>query len=158
MPESFNAWLQQSQGTLVRPSSDPQLIRNSFFLREPHRNLAAGLNEASARKLLVFVVVFDPAHSQRSRLNYALGYFMEYEMTKRLVDDHFVPVLGPSSDPQLSALVPPDDPLEKCLWVVLDSDGRILRSEGVYPNPEEGMNRVREVIRLYAGGIDGAPA
>jgi hypothetical protein len=39
MPTSFNAWIQQSQATIARPSADPQLIRNNFFLREPHQNL-----------------------------------------------------------------------------------------------------------------------
>lgn len=93
------------------------------------------------------MVIFDPAHPQRSKLNFALGYFMEYQTTKRLVDEHFVPIVGPSSGPQLSALVPEDDPLELCLWVVLNPAGDILRREGVYANPDEGMKRVREVIR-----------
>lgn len=119
MPVSFNTWVQQSQHTVAHASSDPQLIRNTFFLREPHSHLADGLKEAAARKLLAFVVIFDPAHPQRSKLNHALGYFMEYQTTKRMVDEHFVPIVGPSSDPQLSALVPEGEPLELCLWVVL---------------------------------------
>ncbi len=56
-------------------------------------------------------------------------------------------MVGPSSAPELSRLVPDDDPLERCLWVVLDPSGRIFRREGVYANPDEGLKRVREVIR-----------
>jgi hypothetical protein len=151
MPTSFNAWIQQSQATVSRPSVDPQLICNAFFLRGPHQNLAHGLEEAVARGLLVFLVIFDPAHPQRSKLNYALGYFMEYQTTKRLVDEHFVSVLGSNNDPQLRALVPDDDPLEVCLWVVLDSAGNVLRRESVYANADEGLRRVREVIKLHTG-------
>jgi hypothetical protein len=149
MPVSFNAWIQQSQYAVAQPSRDPHLVHNEFFLREPHSHLADGLNEAIARGLLAFVVIFDPAHPQRSKLNYALGYFMEYQTTKRLVDEHFVPIVGPSSDPQLSALVPEDDPLELCLWIVLNPSGEILRREGVYANADEGMKRVREVIKAH---------
>ncbi len=95
---------------------------------------------------MVFVVVYDPEHPTRSKLDYSLGYFMEYQTTKRLVDQHFVAAVGPSSDPAFGALVPEDDPLELCLWVVTTSNGEILRSEGVYANPNEGMKRVRAVI------------
>ena len=146
MPTSFNLWIQNSQFAVAVPAPDPHEVRNRFFLRQPHSNLIEGLREASARNVLAFVVVYDPAHSSRSKLDFALGYFMEYQTTKRLVDQHFVPIVGPSSDPSFSALVPGDDPLELCLWVVLDKDGTILRREGVYANPDEGMKRVRSVI------------
>jgi hypothetical protein len=147
MPASFSIWVRQSQYAVTQPAADPQLICNTFFLREPHSNLADGLKEAAARGLLAFVVIFDPAHPQHSQLNYALGCFMGYQTTKRLVDEYFVPIVGPSADPQLSALVPEDEPLELCLWVVLNPAGQVLRREGVYANSDEGMKRVREVIR-----------
>ncbi len=105
--------------------------------------------EAKARNVLAFVVIYDPAHPSHSKLDHALGYFMEYQTTKRLVDQHFVPITGPSDDPMFSALVPEDDPLELCLWVVLDGNGKVLRREGVYANPDEGMKRVRSVIAAH---------
>lgn len=146
MPKSFNAWVENSQYAITKPSSDPQLIINKFFLRAPHHNLANGLKEAAERGLLAFVVVFDPAHPQHSRLDFSLGYFMDYQTTKRLVDQYFVPIVGPSDDSQFSALVPEDDPLENCLWVVLDPSGVVIRRESVYANPGEGMKRVRKVV------------
>ena len=130
----------------------PSAREQPFFLREPHADLAVALREAGGRKSPVFCVIFDPAHPTRSKLNYSLGYFMEYQVTKRLVDEHFVAVVGPSSAAELSRMVPDDDPLELCLWVVLDPSGRILRREGVYANPDEGLKRVREVIRQSEGG------
>ncbi|PPD17107.1 MAG: hypothetical protein CTY30_07665 [Methylocystis sp.] len=143
---SVNAWVQNSQFAVAAPSPDPQMIRNKFFLRQPHSRLDEGLKEAKERNLVTFVVIYDPAHCSHSKLDYALGYFMEYQTTKRLVDQHFVPIVGPNSDPLFSALVPEDDPLELCLWVVTDNEGSILRREGVYPNPDEGLKRVRSVI------------
>lgn len=95
---------------------------------------------------MVFMVVFDPEHPTRSKLDFSLGYFMEYQTTKRLVDQHFVAVVGPSSDPAFGGFVPEDDPLELCLWVVLSPKGEILRREGVYANPDEGMRRVRTLV------------
>jgi hypothetical protein len=150
MPTSFSAWIRNSQHAQAEYSPDPQLIRNTFFLREPHSDLSGALAEAAARKLPVFVVIYDPKHSTLSKLNYALGYFMEYETTKRLVDENFVALVGPSSDPALSELVPEDDPLESCLWVVLDLSSSIIRREQIYANSDEGMKRVREVIRTLS--------
>ncbi len=95
---------------------------------------------------MVFIVVYDPDHPTHSKLDLSLGYFMEYQTTKRLVDQHFVAVVGPSNDPALGALVPEDNPLELCLWVVSTPEGEILRREGVYANPDEGMTRVRAVV------------
>jgi hypothetical protein len=122
------------------------MARNKYFLREPHTRLDEGLDEAKARNVLAFIVVFDPEHPSHSKIDYSLGHFMEYQTTKRLVDQHFVPIVGPSSDPQFAALVPENDPLESALWVVLDNNGTIIRREGVYANPDEGMKRVRGVI------------
>jgi Restriction endonuclease len=149
MPVSFNSWVQNSQFAVAAPSVDPHLVRNKFFLREPHTKLDEGLEEARARGLLAFVVIYDQAHPLRSKLDFSLGCFMEYQTTKRHVDEHFVPVVGTNGDPLFSRLVPEDDPLELCLWVVLDRNGNVLRREGVYANPDEGLKRVREVIAAH---------
>ena len=146
VPVSFNGWVQNSQYAATPPASDPQMAHNRYFLRKPHSRLDEGLAEAKARNLMAFVVVYDPTHPTHSKLDYSLGYFMEYQTTKRLVDQHFVPIVGPSSAPEFVALVPEDDPLENALWVVLDSDGNIIVREGVYANPDVGMKRVRALI------------
>ncbi|KSV64882.1 hypothetical protein N185_34410 [Sinorhizobium sp. GW3] len=150
MPLSFNRWIQASNAAAISTSrsTDPQHSANNFFLRAPHSDLQSGQAEALQRGALVFIVVYDPDHPTRSKLEYSLGYFMEYQTTKRLVDQHFVAVLGPSSDTALRALVPEDDPLENCLWVVTTADGTILRQEGVYANPDEGLKSVREMVAL----------
>lgn len=148
MPKSFNEWVQASMTAAVQPpASDPHHSNNKYFLHSPHDDLETAKKEADARGLLVFVVVYDPEHPTHSKLDHSLGYFMEYQAVKRLVAQHFVPVVGPSTDEQLGALVADDDPLENCLWVVMTPQGKILRREGVYANPDEGLKRVRQVIQ-----------
>ncbi len=122
-----------------------------FFLDEPINDLSVALAEAKKRELLVFTVIFDETHPQKSRLTYSLGCFMDYHTTKKLVQEHFVVLVGPASDPELRKLVPGDNPLENCLWVVLSPDGEILRREGVYANADEGLKRVRQVIKDFTG-------
>jgi len=147
MPRSFNAWIQASHAAALAVSApDPQRSFNRYFLRAPHDNLATARAEAVVRNLPIFAVIFDPEHPNHSKIDYSLGYFMEYQTTKRLVDQHFVAIVGPSSDPDLAALVPADDPLETCLLVVLRGEGAITRCESVYANPDEGMKRVRGII------------
>jgi hypothetical protein len=97
----------------------------------------------------VFLVVYDPAHPTRSKLAYSLGCFLEYQTTRKLVDAHFVVALVPSTEPGVAGLVPPDDPLEKARWVVLTARRRVLRSEGLYANADEGLKRTREAIATY---------
>lgn len=152
MPKSFNRWIQASQAAATQLApSDPQHSTNQYFLHPPHDDLETAKKEAEARGLLVFAVVYDPEHPSHSKLDHSLGCFMEYQTVKRLVAQHFVPLVGPSSDAQLSVLVPDDDPLENCLWVVMTPQGKVLRREGVYANPDVGLKRVREVIQTGAG-------
>lgn len=152
MPKSFNRWMQASQAAaLSLTPRDQHHSTNRYFLRPPHDDLQTAKDEAAERGLLLFVVVYDPDHPTHSKIDHSLGYFMEYQTVKRLVDQHFVPIVGPSSDAQLSNLVPVDKPLENCLWVVMSPHGQILRQEGVYANPDEGLGRVRQVIEMRSG-------
>lgn len=59
--------------------------------------------------------------------------------------DHFVQVVQPLS-PDVVQYIPANDPLENCLLVVLSPSGTIIRREGVYANPDEGLKRTRELI------------
>jgi Restriction endonuclease len=146
-PRTFNRWIKASQAAAITTQmKDPQNNKNQFFLRPPHDSLETAMAEATERGVLVFVVIYDPEHPTNSKLEHSLGYFLEYQTTKRLVDQHFVAIVGASDEPALQALVPEDDPLECCLWVVMTASGAILKREGVYANPEEGLKRVRAVI------------
>jgi hypothetical protein len=120
---------------------------NSFFLQSPHTNILDAMKAAQKNKKLVFAVIYDEGHPKQSKLTFSLGYFMEYYTTKKLVDEYFVPVLLKASDNEAKRYIPEDDPLENCLWVVIDPDGKVLRREGVYANPDEGLKRVRAVIK-----------
>ena len=120
--------------------------REPFFISEPKHDVKSAKSEALNTGKLIFLVIYNEDHPTKSKLYYSLGCFMDYFTTKKLVDDHFVSALVSSKNEDAAALVPSDDPLENCLWVVLDSSEEILVREGVYANPDEGLKRVRKVI------------
>jgi hypothetical protein len=131
---------------------------NPFFIEEPKHTLREAVDTSRTTGKPIFLVIYDENHPSKSKLYYSLGYFMEYHTTKKLVMDHFIPALVPKSDRDAAALIPLDDPLENCLWVVLNHDGSIIRREGVYANPDEGLNRVRGVVRELGAAQCGAQA
>lgn len=147
LPKSFNRWIANSQYAAIPspPSSLP--VTDRYFLRQPHTLLADAKKEAEARGIPLFVVIYDPDHSSRSRLEYCLGNFMDWETNKRLVDEHFVPVVGPSSDPELGALVPDDDPLEECRLVIFD-EAKVYKTESVYASAKEARKRLLSVLEM----------
>ena len=120
--------------------------RHPFFIREPHNTISSALKDARKSAKMVFLVIYDQDHPTQSKLYYSLGCFLDYFTTKKLVDDHFVSALVPVSSPGARDLVQQDDPLENSLWVVLGTDGEIIRRESVYANADEGLKRVRTVI------------
>jgi hypothetical protein len=126
--------------------TDPNAGDGSFFLTEPYSTLSTALEEAKRRNAPIFLIIYDNGHPKKSKLAYSLGYFMEYETTKKMVAEHFVCAIVASSDVDAAMLVPKDDPLENCLWVVLTPDGEVQRSESVYANPDEGMSKVKQVV------------
>ncbi len=95
------------------------------------------------------MVNYDPKHPTESKLQHALGYFMQYEATKDLVRDHFVIALGKCASRGAWQFVPKDEPLEKCLLLVTTPDGKVLRREGVYGNPDEGLKRTKAVLEEW---------
>ena len=120
--------------------------RHPFFIREPYATIPDAQEKARKTGKPIFLVIYDQEHPTLSKLYYSLGCFLDYFTTKKLVDDHFVSALVPVSSIGARDLVPPDDPLEKALWVVLNAKGEVIKREGVYANPDEGLKRVRQVI------------
>ena len=136
-----NIYIQASETPAPRrmPSAE-------MFFRKPENNLKSALSLAGSIGKPIFAVIYDPGHPTQSKLSYSLGYFLEYQTTRKLVDEHFICALVPSSDADAKSFIPDDDPLENCRLVVLSPDGTVIRSEGVYANPDEGLKRTREAI------------
>jgi hypothetical protein len=59
-----------------------------------------------------------------------------------------VTLVGPSTDPNLQKLVPESNPLEQCLMVILCPDGTVLDQASATANPESGLARVRNWIKM----------
>lgn len=119
-----------------------------LFVRAPIHEFVLALEEAQRLKKPVFLVIYDSNHPTRSKLAFTLGYFLEYETTRKLVDEHFVVAVVASTDVKASGLVPANDPLERARWVILSWDGTVLHSEGLRANPDEGLEQTRNAIAL----------
>ncbi len=124
------------------------LLSTNLFLRQPEDGIEKAIKKAASMKKLVFVVIFDPDHPTKSNLAYALGHFLQYQTTRKLVDQSFVCCMIPVSNKTAKALIPVEDALDNCRWVVLNIQGDVLRSESLYANPDEGLARTREVIDI----------
>ena len=130
------------------------LLSTHLFLRQPEGDIDEAIKKAASMKKLIFIVIFDPSHPTKSNLAYALGHFLQYQTTRKLVDQSFVCCMIPASDKAAKALIPMEDALDNCRWVVLNTEGEILRSESLYASPDEGLARIRKVIDLIEISLD----
>ena len=134
-----------TQYSIPAPEKDfPPLPR--FFVGKVLSSLSEALAISLAEQKPLFAVIYDSKHRSQSKLNYSLGYFLEYETTKNLIRDNFVQALLDVHSPGVRQYVPTDDLLENCLLLVLQPNGNIVRREGVYANPDEGLTRTRSIL------------
>jgi len=130
---------------------EPENIKteNKYFLGKVFIDLIQAKELSNKLKKPLFIVIYDKTRPKLSKLDYSLGYFMEYETTKKLVNNNFVQVLIESEKPGVKELISPEEPLENCLLTILTPDNKILRQEGVYGNPDEGLRRTKEIIEKW---------
>jgi hypothetical protein len=119
---------------------------SSFFIGATFTDLNDAIYTAKKENKGLFLVIYDSEHSTNSKLEHSLGYFSQYEMTKRLINQYFIQVIVPISLIETRKYIPDNYHMENCLLVVLDKNGKIIRQEGVYANADEGLKRVREDI------------
>ncbi|MGQ1909154.1 hypothetical protein ACT3CE_05145 [Marinifilum sp. RC60d5] len=122
---------------------------NKYFLGKVHTDLKHAKELSKKANKPMFVVIYNKLHPKLSKLEHSLGYFMEYETTKKMVNNNFIQVLTDSEKPEVKELIPAEEPLENCLLTVLTPDNGILRQEGVYANPDEGLKRTKEIIAKW---------
>jgi hypothetical protein len=119
---------------------------SSFFIGATLTDLKDSLIASKKENKGLFLVIYDPEHSTNSKLEYSLGYFTQYEMTKRLINQNFIQAIIPNTIYETKKYIPDNYHMENCLLVVLNKDCEIIRQEGVYANPDEGLKRVREDV------------
>lgn len=122
-----------------------QVVYRGFFKTTPFATLAEALAEAKRMDRRVFVVLYDDKHRQLSKLDFALGYFMEHEATKTLVHDRFVAAVVPVSEGMHLA---PGGALEVARWFLLDKEGKVLDQRDVKANPDEGLKAVTSLTTI----------
>lgn len=119
----------------------------SLFKSKIFTNLQDAQELAKKHKKPIFVIIYDSNHPTNSKLKYSSGYFLEYKTTRDLIERTFIIALLKSDSPGVAEFVPTDDPLENCRWIVFGKDCQILRSEGLYANSDEGLQRTKAVVR-----------
>lgn len=124
-----------------------QVVHRGFFRTTPFATLLDALAEAKRIDRRVFVVVYDDKHRHLSKLDHALGYFMEHEATKTLVHESFVVAIIPSSE---GKHLVPTSALEVARWFLLDNEGNVLDQQDVYANPDEGLKVVKRLAAMLS--------
>jgi len=125
------------------------MAENKYFLGKVQTDLKQAKELSKKANKPLFIVIYDKTHPKLSKLDYSLGYFMEYETTKKLVNNNFIQVLIDSEEPEVNELVPAEEPLENCFLTILTPDNKIIRQEGVYANPDEGLRITKEIIEKW---------
>ncbi|WP_278443817.1 hypothetical protein [Pseudomonas oryzihabitans] len=120
---------------------------DDMFLNKPFNSFEQALQASEINQKPVFLVVYDADHPELSKLAYALGYFLEFSLTRKLIDQYFVAAVVPSQDFTITKLIPEDDPLEECRLVVLNN-GKVIYSDSVYANAKEALKIVRSIIKM----------
>lgn len=128
------------RGLIEAPTQ--QVVYRGFFKTTPFATLKEALTEAKRVDRRVFAVLYDDKHRLLSKLDHTLGYFMEYEATKNLVNENFVVAIVPVID---GMHLVPAGTLEIARWFLLDKNGELLIQKDVSANPDEGL---KEVTRL----------
>lgn len=120
-----------------------------YFKGEVFNDLDKAKKISKKKNKPLFIIIYDKNHPTKSKLNHSLGYFMEYEATKKLVNKNFIQVLIDSDKPNIHKLIPTENPLENCFLVIMDPDGKILKQEDVYANSSEGLKRTKKLIEKW---------
>lgn len=141
--------------TLPKRETPSDVARKSYYLTEPHDNLAEAMREAKTRNMPVFLVIYDENHSSQSRLAYCLMWFLEWDSVKKLVRDYFVSAMVSSSHADVRKFIPADDLLELARRVVLTPTGDVLRNVPVYANPEVASREINEDIASWDKHVSG---
>lgn len=150
MPISFKKW--RDSTTPLTLDSSPRPIRENFFARPHHTVFKDACEEGDGLERPVFLVIYDAEHSSYGKLDHALGYFTEYERTKRLIDKYFVAAICDDSDETVSKFYPEDYHREKCYLVVVNHiTGEIYFEGGVTGNPDSGLITVNQIIKKLEG-------
>ena len=113
------------------------------------KDLKVATKKATEKNMPIFMAIYDDKNPTKSKLDYSLAYFLEYEKTKTFVRKNFIQVLTKSSSRGVSQYVPKDEPLENCLLVILCPDGKALVTESAYANPDVGLKRVGEYLEKW---------
>lgn len=118
----------------------------------PFGSLEAAAVEADQRKRLILAFVYDPTQSDRGKLRWALGYFLQNRRTRDMMNEAFVTALVPLAAIAAVSDILKQQSMEESRWVVLDQQLRPLEQQVIYPNPQVAEQIIGELAERYAAG------
>ncbi|GLI11550.1 hypothetical protein MARBORIA2_06400 [Methanobrevibacter arboriphilus] len=65
-------------------------MESSFFMGVTFTDMQEAIDISKTEEKGLFLVIYDNKHSTKSKLNYSLGFFTDYEITKRLINENFI--------------------------------------------------------------------
>lgn len=116
------------------------------FGQSPGRDLDAALKRAPMEKKRVLLFFWN----SKEKENYPgleMKYFAERDETKKLLKDNFILVLLDREHKDVERYMPARN-IEKAQWVLIGYDGKMVKSEQVYGNPDSGLKIVKELVAL----------
>ena len=126
-----------------------QSLESDYFKGKVFSDFVKAQKVSIEKTKPIFMVIYDNQNPTKSKISYSLKYFTEYETTKNLIHDNFIQVLLDKEASGIKQYIPIDEPLENCLLVILTPDNEIIKSEGVYANPDEGLKRIKQSIEIW---------
>ena len=112
----------------------------------PGRDLNNAIKRAAQAKKRVFLVFWN-SNEKGNYPGLEMKYFAELEETKKLLKDNFILVLLDRKHQDVKKYIP-DGNIEKAQWVLISPDGKVIKQDAVYGNPDVGLKTVKELIAL----------
>jgi len=112
----------------------------------PGRDLDNAIKRAGQANKRVFLVFWN-SNEKGNYPGLEMKYFAEREETKKLLKDNFILVLLDRKHQDVKKYIP-DGNIEKAQWVLIGPDGKVIKQEAVYGNPDVGLKTVKELIAL----------
>lgn len=130
------------------PGEDPRVFNPvTAFGKAPMTDLKAALQQSVATNKRVLLFYWESkAPSPHPGLDFR--YFAEYRETKKLLNENFILVLLDKDHPDVAPYMPAGENVEKPKWVLIDTDGIVLRGGRANYNADDGLRIVKDLISI----------
>lgn len=112
----------------------------------PGRDLDAALKRAQTDRKRVLLFYWNSKEKERDP-GLEMRYFAEREETKKVMKNNFVIVLLDREHKDVKPYLTGQN-IEKAQWALIRNDGKLIKTEAVYGNPDVGLRVVNELALM----------